>query len=220
MFRTRARRFGLALAAAAGAIIVAAPASALSISPSAFVTPVLMLDRCEPDSFNAAFGPGTCVGDGHVTVGAFIATLQQRGAHPLWRFIPRLTAAVEGGTVAARNVGGEEHTFTEVAAFGGGFVAPLNALSRNPVPAPECALTLPNGDLVPTGGAFDTLVGPGGTVVASAGGRVFTASSAASIPGCGQPSSRSGSAHTRVGERVGRRGRARRPVSSFSLGAG
>ena len=34
--------------------------------------------------------------------------------------------------------GGETHTFTLVKVFGGGFVPPLNALSGNPTPAPEC----------------------------------------------------------------------------------
>ncbi len=47
-----------------------------------------------------------------------------------------------------KNLGGETHTFTRVRKFGGGFVAPLNAASGNPVPAPECAQMV-NGNLMP-----------------------------------------------------------------------
>jgi len=36
----------------------------------------------------------------------------------------------------AVNRGGEVHTFTHVAAFGGGIVLPLNELSHNPTVAP------------------------------------------------------------------------------------
>jgi hypothetical protein len=43
-----------------------------------------------------------------------------------------------GQTTALQNTGGETHTFTKVSNFGGGFIPPLNQLSGNPVPAPEC----------------------------------------------------------------------------------
>lgn len=46
------------------------------------------------------------------------------------------------------NRGGETHTFTLMKVFGVGFVEALNQLSGNPVPAPECASTTPDG-LVP-----------------------------------------------------------------------
>jgi hypothetical protein len=54
------------------------------------------------------------------------------------------------------NVGGEVHTFTPVAEFGGGFVVELNNLSGNPVPAPECLdfgsiQFLPAGSVTPLG---------------------------------------------------------------------
>lgn len=60
-----------------------------------------------------------------------------------------MLAVLGGRPVIVENEGGETHTFTLVKAFGGGFVDPLNGLSGNPVPATECAQTLPNGDLVP-----------------------------------------------------------------------
>jgi plastocyanin len=53
--------------------------------------------------------------------------------------------------VQAQNNGGEVHTFTEVDEFGGGIVPPLNVLSGNPLPAPEC-LQLGLGDFIPAGG--------------------------------------------------------------------
>ena len=51
-----------------------------------------------------------------------------------------------GQTLVAINRGGEEHTFTEVEHFGGGFAPLLDNLSGNPDPAPECLqLTLARG---------------------------------------------------------------------------
>jgi hypothetical protein len=66
-----------------------------------------------------------------------------------WRFNPLLNTTAgtfqlatislaSGQTTALQNTGGETHTFTKVATFGGGFIPPLNQLSGNPVPAPEC----------------------------------------------------------------------------------
>jgi len=45
--------------------------------------------------------------------------------------------------------------------FGGGFIAPLNALSGNPVPAPECAQVV-NGQLVPQPPSEDNRFIPAG----------------------------------------------------------
>ena len=54
-----------------------------------------------------------------------------------------------GTTVQLESQGGETHTFTRVAEFGGGFVPPLNGASGNPVPRPECAQLLPGGGIIP-----------------------------------------------------------------------
>src|SRR5215469_13119764 len=54
-----------------------------------------------------------------------------------------------GDQTSLVNKGGETHTFTRVAKFGGGFIAPLNGLTGNPVSAPECAQVLPDGSLAP-----------------------------------------------------------------------
>jgi hypothetical protein len=53
----------------------------------------------------------------------------------------------QGDQTTIENKGGETHTFTRVQKFGGGFKAPLNGLSGNLDPAPECAQVLPDGSL-------------------------------------------------------------------------
>jgi hypothetical protein len=60
------------------------------------------------------------------------------------------------------NRGGEVHTFTHVAAFGGGIIPPLNALSGNPVPAPEC-LALEPDDFVAPGNTYQEQIEGSGT---------------------------------------------------------
>lgn len=121
-------------------------------SPATFT--FRLLDRCEPESFNAAIGPGTCVGDGKVTFDEFIAELMKKQTHHQWRNQPTRVALKAGRDLSVANVGGEEHTFTPVAAFGGGFVPDLNALTGNPVPPPEC-LDFGSIEFVPAGGTAD-----------------------------------------------------------------
>lgn len=112
---------------------------------------ILMLDVCEPDSFNAAIGPGTCVGrNGGLRFDAFIAMLQQQAKVPSWRFSPNTIHVPQELTLPIVNQGGEAHTFTEVEEFGGGIVPDLNELSGTPIPAPEC-LSLSGGDFVAPG---------------------------------------------------------------------
>ncbi len=66
-----------------------------------------------------------------------------------------------GQTLLAVNRGGEVHAFTEVEDFGGGIVDTLNALSGNPLPAPEC-LNLAAGDFIAPGTSHtDEVVEPG-----------------------------------------------------------
>ena len=100
---------------------------------------VRMFDDCDVSSFNAAVGPGTCVGDGETTFSEFIAELQRTQQAEEWRFKPEMLTVEGGRPVIVENRGGETHTFTQVAAFGGGFVPPLNDLSGNTTLAPECA---------------------------------------------------------------------------------
>ncbi|HWN22814.1 MAG TPA: hypothetical protein VNP93_12630 [Gaiellaceae bacterium] len=100
---------------------------------------VQVLDDCEPASFNAAIGPGTCVKDGGVTFDEFIEQLATQGRAPAWRFSPERLKLSPDGTLEAHNRGGEFHTLTEVAAFGGGCVPELNEV-LGLTPVPECAI--------------------------------------------------------------------------------
>jgi len=108
---------------------------------------VVALDECDPATFNlpSNVGPGFCknVALGYTTLG-FTTTFSQLFAdaaagHPdkNWDFEPDTLTVDEGTPIFAVNQGGEPHTFTKVAQFGGGFIPPLNG---GQTAAPECAL--------------------------------------------------------------------------------
>jgi hypothetical protein len=99
---------------------------------------IRMYDDCEPTSFNAVLGPGTCIGKGHTTFDEFIAELAATQDVHTWRNQPSAMLLNVGRPTLIENRGGEDHTFTQVAEFGGGVVDVLNNLSGNPVKAPEC----------------------------------------------------------------------------------
>ena len=112
--------------------------------------------RLRPGDLQRRHRPGTCIKDGTTTFSEFIAQLLAQGRAPAWRFAPEQLRLDAGGTLSAHNRGGEDHTFTEVASFGGGCIQALNDL-LGLTPVPECA-GFP-------GGAFAaTLVRPGATV--------------------------------------------------------
>ena len=112
-----------------------------------------MLDACDPTSFNAAIGAGTCSRPGGIKFDDFIATLTANGSISAWRFAPGQVEARVGQTLMAINRGGETHTFTEVEEFGGGINPVLNQITGNTVVAPEC-LALADDDFIPPG-SFD-----------------------------------------------------------------
>ena len=121
---------------------------------------VLMKDDCDPATFNAAIGPGTCVGNGTTTFQSFVAQLQANGliankSAKGWAFSPVRLDVDAGRSFVAVNRGGETHSFTEVANFGGGCVAILNALLGGLTAVPECGnpAKFP-GTLVPAGGTL------------------------------------------------------------------
>lgn len=99
---------------------------------------IRMYDDCDPASFNAVLGDGACIGNGHTTFDEFIAELEATQDAHTWRNQPSAMHLNVGRPTLIENRGGEVHTFTPVANFGGGFVAELNGISGNPVPAPEC----------------------------------------------------------------------------------
>ena len=147
------RRFGTFGFAALVALVIVAGSSALSTSRQ-----VVMRDDCDPATFNAAIGPGTCVKEGSTTFSEFIGQLLSQGRAPAWRFAPERLKLAADGTLEAPNIGGEDHTFTEVANFGGGCIQALNDL-LGLTPVPECA-GFPGGafaaTLVPAGGTLTT----------------------------------------------------------------
>ena len=123
---------------------------------------VRIWDACDPASFDAAVGPGTCKPGHHgqTNFQDFFAELQLDQIAGAWRFNPLLDTSAgdfklvqlelkPGDRISLQNVGGEIHTFTKVEKFGGGFVAPLNPVTGNPEPAPECAQVLSDGSLAP-----------------------------------------------------------------------
>lgn len=87
-----------------------------------------MQDDCDPASFNAALGPGACVGDGDTPFDEFFETLLERDPDGHWRNHPDETHVRKGGSLLISNTGGEFHTFTEVAQFGAGCVPEINDL--------------------------------------------------------------------------------------------
>ena len=132
---------------------------------------VRLWDYCDPTSFNAAFGAGTCDRDtstGAITLNGFLGELTSDQSVGAWRFSPaEINPKHRPITLALQNTGGETHTFTLVRKFGGGFVDALNQASGTPVPAPECAQFV-NGILTPQAPSADNLFIPaGGTASAS-----------------------------------------------------
>src|SRR5215210_476501 len=118
---------------------------------------VELLDDCEPVSFNLAIGPGTCLKSGTTTFQTFVGLLAAHTPPAAWRFSPGHLRLAAGGTIDANNRGGEDHTFTEVATFGGGCIGILNGL-LGLTPVAECA-GFPGGafgaTLVPTRGTIE-----------------------------------------------------------------
>ena len=101
---------------------------------------VVALDECDPVTFNAALGPDFCK---NVALGAatklsdLFAKAQAGTPDPGWDFEPDTVNIKKGATLTVFDQGGEPHTFTEVAQFGGGFLPVLNAPGEGTVP--ECA---------------------------------------------------------------------------------
>ena len=112
---------------------------------------VRMRDDCDSASFNAVLGAGACVGSGGTTIEEFNAELAKKQVVGAWRNNPVRFSDKAGTILEVENRGGETHTFTPVAAFGGGFVPPLNDASGNTTVAPECA-DVSSVTLVPAGG--------------------------------------------------------------------
>src|SRR5258708_17464631 len=97
------------------------------------VTQVVALDECDPVTFNAVLGPDFCKNIalavlGYTTTLTDLFTKAAAGTPDRgWDFEPDTVKIKEGTTITIVVQGGEPHTFTEVAKFGGGFIPGLNA---------------------------------------------------------------------------------------------
>jgi hypothetical protein len=141
--------------------------STLSAGPMHAVHDVIVniLDACDAESFNNAGFGHLCDRSGGVKFDQFIAELTRFGFIGPWRFAGSGADVQVGQTFVATNRGGEVHTFTEVAEFGGGINSVLNELSRVPNVAPECSLAvLDPEDFVPPGGTYRETVSHSGNL--------------------------------------------------------
>jgi plastocyanin len=101
---------------------------------------VVALDECDPATFNAptAVGPDFCK---NVALGAstpfstLFSEAQSGNPDKNWDFEPDTLTVDKGTPIIAVDQGGEPHTFTEVAKFGGGFIPGLNGGQAT---VPEC----------------------------------------------------------------------------------
>src|SRR5579864_4967708 len=143
--RTATARFflvfgGLLLAVAMLALAQAKPEHDYrSPEDSPRVAQVVALDECDPTTFNAALGPGFCknIALGYSTTFSNLFAEAAAGTpDPNWDFEPDTLKIKQGTVVSVVDQGGEPHTFTEVANFGGGFIPQLNDGQET---VPECA---------------------------------------------------------------------------------
>ena len=120
----RTSRLAVVLTTSIAAALLALPGTAAAGD----TVKVFVMDRCEPESFDDAVEPGTCVRNGGVTFGNFLERVNPKdGGHNAWRFSRGDVDLRAGQEMTAINTGGEFHTFTEVANFGRGLVPELNA---------------------------------------------------------------------------------------------
>ena len=121
-------------------LIVLKPVTAEAQAPPSLAQ-VVALDECDPATFNAALGPGFCLNvtpfGSAVPLPALLASVAAGTPNPNWDFEPDSLTIQSGTILEVVNQGGEPHTFTEVAKFGGGFVPPANPPGESAVP--ECA---------------------------------------------------------------------------------
>ena len=164
-FRESVRMTWLGAGMLTALLLVSAPSStAQSKSEAGPATKVVRIwDACDPASFDAKVGPGTCKPGHHgqTQFEDFFGEVETDQIAGGWRFNPllnttdgvlKLAARLElqpGDRISLENVGGETHTFTKVEEFGGGFFGPLNPISGNFELAPECARKLADCSLAP-----------------------------------------------------------------------
>jgi plastocyanin len=145
MFRTLS---SIAIAFTASSLVACSDSTSANAN-----THVSIRDDCDPASFNAALGAGTCSKQGSTTFAQFNNELSATQQVAAWQFVPQTLTVRVGQAITATNGGGEVHTFTEVDQFGGGIVPALNQASGNDVEAPECQ-QLSAADMIAPGATF------------------------------------------------------------------
>src|ERR1044072_8595425 len=101
------------LYACVGAAVLAVASVAIAIGKDNLE--IRQRDDCDPATFNAAIGDGTCVGGGDTTFQDFLAEFQQTGSVEKWRFNNDPAGVDRRTAITVENRGGETHTFTRVA---------------------------------------------------------------------------------------------------------
>jgi plastocyanin len=148
----RTRRFAVAISSTLlllGVAVLSAPVAGAGEDNGGNSKQVRVFDDCDPATFNAALGPGTCVKQGRTPFGDFLAQLGLNGDLPNkaadgWKFKPGVFHVDAGDTIKIDNMGGEFHTFTMVANFAGGCIPALNGILKLQ-PVPECGPLAPDG---------------------------------------------------------------------------
>ena len=119
-------------------LILAATAHAITDENAPPSAQIVALDECDPLSFNAALGADFCKNvalGSSTTLSDLFAKAAAGTPDPGWDFEPDEITIKKGATLTVVDQGGEPHTFTEVAEFGGGFIDGLNAGEAT---VPEC----------------------------------------------------------------------------------
>ena len=111
---------------------------------------VTLSDGCDPETFNAAFGDGTCTRSGGVRLPNFLDDLRKHQSAGAWHMAPNEVTLKVGEVLSAFNHGGEVHSFTEVKEFGGGFFQPINDI-LGLAEVPECAQAQATGAVLKPG---------------------------------------------------------------------
>jgi plastocyanin len=118
---------------------------------------IAVLDDCDQTDPLWNNTGGCVLRSGAVTEAEFITQLASPLSastigHPAWRNEPSYLRVQAGKSVRVTNLGGRAHSFTEVADFGGGFVALLNI---GLTPAPECVPPPNTPGFLPPGGSLN-----------------------------------------------------------------
>ena len=132
-------------------LVLLSVASAFAQDDKSTQLTIHIRDYCDPATFNAAVGPGTCIRDtnlGAITFTGFVTELGADKSVGAWRFAPAQVRVFHGATLATPEFGRRNAHFHRGKEIWWGFLDFLNAASGNPIPAPECAQVV-NGNLVP-----------------------------------------------------------------------